>query len=102
MPLPRELLGQLLERRDLTQAEAAELLDAADAARNCRRPMAGALLAALRAKGVVAEELRGFAAAMRAPGAPARTSRPDCAPSISSAPAAMPRAASTFPPARRC
>jgi anthranilate phosphoribosyltransferase len=64
MPSPRELLERLLERRDLSQIEAEELLlqltspDGSPA-------MAGALLAALRSKGVVADELRGFASAMR-------------------------------------
>jgi len=64
MQSPRELLERLLERRDLSQAEAEELLshltnpDGAPA-------MAGAILAALRTKGVVADELRGFASAMR-------------------------------------
>ncbi len=64
MQSPRELLERLLERRDLSQAEAEELLthltnpDGAPA-------MAGAILAALRTKGVVADEVRGFAYAMR-------------------------------------
>ena len=62
---PREFLEQLLNRRDLSEAHAAALLrlltnpDMAPA-------MAGALLSALRAKGVTADEVRGFAAAMRA------------------------------------
>ena len=64
MPLAREFLERLLERGDLTQVEAEELL------RFLTDPqgspiVAGAVLAALRSKGVVAEELRGFAAAMR-------------------------------------
>jgi anthranilate phosphoribosyltransferase len=65
MTAPRQTLELLLERRDLTEAQAAALLgiltqpDLAPA-------MAGALLVALRAKGVTAEELRGFANAMRA------------------------------------
>jgi anthranilate phosphoribosyltransferase len=64
MSSPREILERLLAREDLSQAEAEETLtqlttpDASPA-------MAGALLAALRSKGVVAEEVRGFACAMR-------------------------------------
>jgi len=62
--MPRDVLQQLLERRDLTQAQAeallAQLTDPATAP-----AMAGALLAALAAKGVVADEVRGFATAMR-------------------------------------
>jgi anthranilate phosphoribosyltransferase len=64
MSAPRELLAQLLERRDLspTQAESllATLTDAATPP-----ALAGALLAALTAKGVVADELLGLAQAMR-------------------------------------
>jgi anthranilate phosphoribosyltransferase len=62
---PREILEQLLERQDLSEARAAALLrllttpDLAPA-------VAGALLTALRAKGVTADEVRGFARAMRA------------------------------------
>jgi anthranilate phosphoribosyltransferase len=64
MPAPRELLQQLLERRDLSQAQAEELLQQlADPATG--PAMAGAILAALAAKGVVADEVRGFAQAMR-------------------------------------
>lgn len=60
----RDVLEQLLERRNLSEAQAEDLL------RRLTNPeespaMAGALLAALRSKGVVAEELRGFARAMR-------------------------------------
>ena len=59
------LLDSLLERRDLSEHEAAELLSA------LTRPqvstaMAAALLVALRAKGVTADELRGFARSLRA------------------------------------
>ena len=64
MPLPRELLQQLLERRDLSQAQAEELL--AHLTDPLLPPaMAGAMLAALSTKGVVADEVRGFAQAMR-------------------------------------
>src|SRR5689334_9847199 len=62
--MPRELLQQLLERRDLTQAQAEGLL--AQLADPATAPaMAGALLAALAVKGLVADEVRGFAQAMR-------------------------------------
>jgi len=60
----RAVLEQLLERRDLSQNQATELLvgltDEAVAP-----PLAGAVLAALRAKGETAEEIRGFAVGMR-------------------------------------
>jgi anthranilate phosphoribosyltransferase len=63
-PTLREVLERLLEKQDLPEAEAADLLlqltDAATAP-----AMAGALLTALRAKGVTAQELRGFATSMR-------------------------------------
>jgi anthranilate phosphoribosyltransferase len=65
MHTPRQTLEHLLERRDLTETQAAELLgeltkpDLAPA-------MAGALLTALRCKGVTSAEVRGFAGAMRA------------------------------------
>jgi anthranilate phosphoribosyltransferase len=74
----RDLLERLLEGRDLGEAEAGGLLRAlTDAA--LAPAMAGALLAALRAKGITADEVRGFAGAMRSlarrpelpPGAPA-------------------------------
>jgi anthranilate phosphoribosyltransferase len=64
MPPPRDLLLQLLERRDLSQAQAEELLSAL-ADPGLPPAMAGALLAALATKGVVADEARGFALAMR-------------------------------------
>jgi anthranilate phosphoribosyltransferase len=61
----REVLERLLDRGDLTEAEAADLMRAlTDPA--VAPAMAGALLAALRAKGVTAAEVRGFASAMRA------------------------------------
>jgi len=64
MPTGRELLDGLLERRDLTQPEAEQLLGVlADPATS--PAFAGAVLAAMRAKGVVADEVRGFAQAMR-------------------------------------
>lgn len=64
MPPPRDLLDRLLERRDLTQPEAEELLGVlADPATS--PAFSGAVLAAMRSKGAVADELRGFAQAMR-------------------------------------
>ena len=64
MPAPRELLQQLSERRDLSQAQAEELLAHLTSA-ELAPAMAGALLAALSTKGVVADEVRGFALSMR-------------------------------------
>ncbi|HTX05820.1 MAG TPA: anthranilate phosphoribosyltransferase [Steroidobacteraceae bacterium] len=64
MSSARDLLDRLLERRDLTQPEAEELLGILmDPATSSA--MAGAILAAMRSKGVVADEVRGFAQAMR-------------------------------------
>lgn len=64
MSLPRELLAQLLERRALSQAQAEQLLvQLADP--TLPAALGGAILAALAAKGVVADEVRGFAQAMR-------------------------------------
>jgi anthranilate phosphoribosyltransferase len=60
----REFLERLLQRRDLSETDAEALLnhltnpDAAPA-------LAGAVLAALRSKGETADEVRGFARAMR-------------------------------------
>jgi anthranilate phosphoribosyltransferase len=60
----RDILERLLERRDLGEAEAGELLLAlTDAA--VPPAMSGALLAALRSKGITPAEVRGFAGAMR-------------------------------------
>ena len=74
----RDILERLLQRRDLAEAEAGELLVALTDS-SVAPAMAGALLAALRSKGVTANEVRGFAGAMRGlarrpelpPGAPA-------------------------------
>ena len=60
----RCLLEHLLNRRYLAEAQAGELLLALTDA-SLAPAMAGALLAALRAKGVTADEVRGFATAMR-------------------------------------
>jgi anthranilate phosphoribosyltransferase len=60
----RDILERLLQRRDLAEAEAGELLVALTDS-SVAPAMAGALLAALRAKGITADEVRGFAAAMR-------------------------------------
>lgn len=74
----RELLQRLIDRQDLDEAGAGALL-AVLTDEHTPPAAAGALLAALQAKGVVACELRGFALGMRArarrpviaPGAPA-------------------------------
>ena len=58
------LLEQLLARRDLAEEQAAALMRLL-ADEQLPPPMAGALLAALRAKGETAAEVRGFATAMR-------------------------------------
>jgi anthranilate phosphoribosyltransferase len=60
----RETLEQLLDRKDLTEAQAAELLEALTDP-TLAPAMGGALLAAIRAKGVTADEVRGFARTMR-------------------------------------
>jgi anthranilate phosphoribosyltransferase len=57
-------LEHLLQQRSLSEAEAAALLSMLTEA-DFSPVMAGALLAALRAKGVNADEVRGFAGAMR-------------------------------------
>ena len=60
----RATLERLLNRENLPEAEAGELLVAlTDPA--MAPAMAGALLAALRSKGLTADEVRGFASAMR-------------------------------------
>jgi anthranilate phosphoribosyltransferase len=60
----RITLDHLLDRKALTETQASELLVAlTDPAMDAS--MAGAFLAALRSKGVTADELRGFAKAMR-------------------------------------
>jgi anthranilate phosphoribosyltransferase len=60
----RDILERLLQRRDLDEAEAGELLVALTDA-SVAPAMSGALLAALRSKGITAHEVRGFAGAMR-------------------------------------
>jgi anthranilate phosphoribosyltransferase len=60
----RDILERLLQRRDLDEAEAGELLVALTDA-SVAPAMAGALLAALRSKGITPDEVRGFAGAMR-------------------------------------
>jgi anthranilate phosphoribosyltransferase len=64
LPL-RKALDILLSGQHLTQADAAALLTQLTAA-DTHPAVTGAVLAALRAKGVVAGELRGFADGMRA------------------------------------
>ena len=78
MSAPRELLQQLLERRDLSPAQAEGLL-AHLTDPQLPAAMAGALLAALSAKGVTAEELSGLARAMRR-----LARRPDLPPDVRS------------------
>ena len=65
MDSTRQLLEHLLQGRDLEEAGAARLLGELTAG-ELQPAMAGALLAALRAKGVTPEEVRGFAGGMRA------------------------------------
>lgn len=60
----RETLELLLDRQNLSEAQAAELLVALTDA-TLPPAMGGALLASLRAKGVTADEVRGFAKSMR-------------------------------------
>ena len=64
MPLLRDLLEKLLERRDLTEAEAQELLERADESGDAAGYVGRRARSAAR-KGVVADELRGFARLMR-------------------------------------
>jgi len=61
----RDTLEHLLSGKSLGEEEAGELLRALTNAET-PAPMAGALLASLRSKGVTPEEVRGFAKAMRA------------------------------------
>ena len=58
------LLDRLLDGNDLSEAEASDLMHTL-ASGEMDAALAGALLAALRAKGGTAEEIRGFATAMR-------------------------------------
>lgn len=60
----KEMLEQVLDGHHLSEPESARLLKALTEP-SLAPAVAGAVLAALRAKGVVAAELRGFAAAMR-------------------------------------
>jgi anthranilate phosphoribosyltransferase len=64
LPTPRQILESLLSRRDLSERDAGELLQWL-AQGDGEPALAGGLLAALRAKGVTAAEVRGFAGAMR-------------------------------------
>ena len=65
MHTARQMLEALSNRHDLAEAEAAMLLGLLTGAA-MEAALAGALLTALRVKGVTAAEVRGFAAAMRA------------------------------------
>jgi len=60
----RETLEHLLSGKSLGESEASDLLRALTSS-DMPQALAGALLAALRAKGVNADEVRGFARAMR-------------------------------------
>jgi anthranilate phosphoribosyltransferase len=60
----RDTLENLLQGKSLTESDAGELLRALTSA-DMAPALAGALLAALRSKGVTAAEVRGFARAMR-------------------------------------
>jgi len=62
---PRHTLDHLVQGRDLAEEEAATLMTWLTTP-DVQPAMAGALLAALRTKGVTAAEVRGFAGAMRA------------------------------------
>jgi anthranilate phosphoribosyltransferase len=64
MPPLRDTLEKLLNRRDLSELESEDLLlQLTDPTGS--QAMAGAILAALRTKGVIADEVRGFARGMR-------------------------------------
>jgi anthranilate phosphoribosyltransferase len=75
----RDTLDHLLNGQALSEQGASELLVALTDP-TMEAPMAGALLAALRAKGVTADEVRGFAKAMR--GLAKKPILPDGAPLI--------------------
>jgi anthranilate phosphoribosyltransferase len=64
MATPQHTLDNLVRRRDLTEEEAGSLLRVLTSP-ELEPAMAGALLSALRVKGVTAPEVRGFAGAMR-------------------------------------
>ena len=64
MPPSRDTLEKLLNRRDLGELESEDLLlQLTDP--TASQAMVGAILAALRTKGVIADEVRGFARGMR-------------------------------------
>src|SRR5215208_6105014 len=69
-------LAKLLDRRDLTRGEARELMDQVMRG-EVTQAQIGALLVALRLKGETADEIAGFAEAMRAHVVPVRPARPD-------------------------
>ena len=77
----RRALADLLEAKDLTESAAAELMHALTDP-ELPPALAGAVLVALRMKGEIAAEIRGFATAMRElardPGIPAGAPTVDC------------------------
>lgn len=75
----RVLLERLLLRQDLSQQQAAGLMHAL-AGTTLEPALAGALLTALRIKGETAEEVRGFASAMRELACPVNL--PDALPAV--------------------
>lgn len=75
----RVLLERLLSRQDLPQQQAADLMHALAGA-TLEPALAGALLTALRIKGETAEEVRGFASAMRELACP--VTLPDALPAV--------------------
>lgn len=64
MPSLRDTLERLLERHNLSEDEADALVTELTQS-DVPQVMAGAILASLRAKGIVADEVRGFARGMR-------------------------------------
>jgi anthranilate phosphoribosyltransferase len=64
MPPLREILERLLQRRNLSETESEDVLTHLTDP-DTPAALAGAVLAAMRSKGVVADEVRGFAKAMR-------------------------------------
>jgi anthranilate phosphoribosyltransferase len=72
----REALGRLLDHRDLTQAEARDVMDSVMRGEATPAQIGGFLIA-LRLKGETPDEIAGFAEAMRAHVVAVRPQRPD-------------------------